>query len=202
MVGGKHIVEQMSSVWIPGFLSWRRTCVWWRFLKSLHDGMVHCMGCNRQCPTRYSKIVKTYQKASKSHARKHIFLDLRCSFFLSRSKYADTGWQDTRIHIPWLHKCCSGQTYLWSQRKLTVHMLSHYKITTGFMNWVVFHTTFRKSTPVIFTKDCGEIKFLSKEVEAGSKKKPDTMIMVPWTYDLVEAIGLAIKALRSWKLLH
>ena len=70
------------------------------------------------------------------------------------------------------------------------------------MNWVVFHTTFRKSTPVNFTKDCGEIKFLSKEVEAGSKKKPDTMIMVPWTYDLVEAIGLAIKALRSWKLLH
>jgi len=28
------------------------------------------------------------------------------------------------------------------------------------------------------TQDCGEIKFLSKEVEAGSKKKPDTMIMV------------------------
>lgn len=28
-------------------------------------------------------------------------------------------------------------------------------------------------------QDCGKIEFLAKEVEAGSKKKPDTMIMVP-----------------------
>ena len=27
------------------------------------------------------------------------------------------------------------------------------------------------------TQDCGRIEFLAKEVEAGSKKKPDTMIM-------------------------
>ena len=57
---------------------------------------------------------------------------------------------------------------------------------------------------MIFTKDCGEIKFLSKEVEAGSKKKADTMIMVPWTYNLlgvglVEAIGLAIRSIEILK---
>lgn len=35
-----------------------------------------------------------------------------------------------------------------------------------------------RSHDVFEAEDCGKIEFLAREVEAGSKKKPDTMIMV------------------------